>query len=300
MSLEPASRDASSGDLLRRRRARTGARVAVLAVPLGPADREVADLIAARARGPTARRSASPATARGSWWMMSKNGRQAVDLVQLAGEHGREIEAESVDVHLRHPVAQAVHDQLDRARVAHVEAVAGAGVIGVEARVLGSQAIVGGVVDAAEARASGRGGCPRRCGCRRRRESPRCPPSGSVFTIDLNSYTCWPSPPRRVARRRARRSRSSCSPSSSSGLCSARCRSMTNWCTGRSSTAVTPSALKVLERSDRRRARGRCRGAAPGRRDAHRHPLDVAFVDDRAIPRRPRAAVVAPGERRRR
>ena len=56
--------------------------------------------------------------------MMSKNADELVDLVQLAREHRREIEAEAVDVHLVHPVAQAVHDELDRARVLHVEAVA--------------------------------------------------------------------------------------------------------------------------------------------------------------------------------
>ena len=41
-----------------------------------------------------------------------EEGAEAVDLVQLAGQGGGQIEAEAVDVHLRHPVAQLVHDQL--------------------------------------------------------------------------------------------------------------------------------------------------------------------------------------------
>ena len=65
--------------------------------------------------------------------MMSKKARQPIDLVQLAGQRRRQVEAEAVDVHLQHPVAQAVHDQLDRARVQHVQGVAGAGVVHVVA-----------------------------------------------------------------------------------------------------------------------------------------------------------------------
>ena len=47
-----------------------------------------------------------------------------------------------------HPVAQAVHDELQDARVGHVERVAAAGEVHVVARVR-RQAVVGGVVDAA-------------------------------------------------------------------------------------------------------------------------------------------------------
>ena len=49
--------------------------------------------------------------------MMSKNALELVHLVQLAGQRAGQIEAEAVDVHLVHPVAQAVHDQLQDARV---------------------------------------------------------------------------------------------------------------------------------------------------------------------------------------
>ena len=53
-------------------------------------------------------------------------------------------------MHLGHPVPQRVHDQLQGVRVASVEAVAGTGEILVEPQVLVDQAVVGGVVDAAE------------------------------------------------------------------------------------------------------------------------------------------------------
>ena len=46
-----------------------------------------------------------------------EEGRQPVDLVELARQRGGQIEAEPVDVHLGHPVAQGVHDQLERVRV---------------------------------------------------------------------------------------------------------------------------------------------------------------------------------------
>ena len=54
-------------------------------------------------------------------------------------------------MHLGHPVAQRVHDQLHRVRVAHVEGVAGAGVVHVVALVVLDEAVVGRVVDALEA-----------------------------------------------------------------------------------------------------------------------------------------------------
>ena len=73
---------------------------------------------------------------------------ELVHVVQLARQHGREIEAEAVHVHLVHPVAQRIHHELDRARVLHVERVAGAGEVGVEARVLRVEPVVRRVVDA--------------------------------------------------------------------------------------------------------------------------------------------------------
>ena len=75
---------------------------------------------------------------------------QLVDSMQLTSQCTGEIEAESVDVHLLHPVPQAVHDELQDARAAHIECVAAAGEILVEARLVGEEAVVGRVVDPAQ------------------------------------------------------------------------------------------------------------------------------------------------------
>ena len=90
--------------------------VAVLAVPLGPQRREVADLVAARADVP---RLGDQLHLREDRVLVDdvEEGAQPVDLVQLAGQRAGQIEAEAVDVHLQHPVAQAVHDELQHARV---------------------------------------------------------------------------------------------------------------------------------------------------------------------------------------
>ncbi len=53
-------------------------------------------------------------------------------------------------MHLGHPVAQAVHDQLERLGIAHVEAVAGAGGVVVEAGIVVHQPVVAAVVQALE------------------------------------------------------------------------------------------------------------------------------------------------------
>ena len=168
-------------------------RVAVLAVPLRPLRGEVADLIAA---GPDIPRLGDQLHLRDDRVLLHEveERRQAIDLVELARERRGQIEPEAVDVHLEHPVAQRVHDQLERVRRPHVERVAGAGVVGVEALVL-LQVVVRLVVDPAERQRRARGGCPRRCGCRRRRGSPRCPPRCSARTMPLNSCTCWPRSP---------------------------------------------------------------------------------------------------------
>ena len=68
----------------------------------------------------------------------------------LAPERGGEVEAEAVDVHLLDPVAQRIGDQLQHARVGHVDGVAAARVIDIEARIVRPETIVGRVVDAAE------------------------------------------------------------------------------------------------------------------------------------------------------
>ena len=82
--------------------------------------------------------------------MTSKKAREAVDVVELARQRAREVEAEAVDVALDHPVAQRVHDQAQDARVLGVERVAGARVVHVVARVVGHEPVVRLVVDALE------------------------------------------------------------------------------------------------------------------------------------------------------
>jgi hypothetical protein len=73
-----------------------------------------------------------------------------VEAVGLAPEGRRQIEAEAVDVHLLDPVAQAVGDHLQHAGMRHGDGVSAAGVVDVVARLVGQQAVIGGVVDAAE------------------------------------------------------------------------------------------------------------------------------------------------------
>ena len=128
--------------------------VAVAVVPLGPAERELAHLVAALAQVPGLGDQLDLREHR----VLAdgvEEGAQPVHLVQLARQRGGEVEAKPVHVHVQHPVAQAVHDQLQHARLAHVERVAAARVVLVVARILGRQPVVGRVVDAAQAQASG-------------------------------------------------------------------------------------------------------------------------------------------------
>ena len=75
---------------------------------------------------------------------------EPVNVMKLARQSGGKIEAKTVDVHLRDPIAQAVHDQLQHSRMGHIEGVAAAGIVHVVARVVLHQTIIGSVVDAAE------------------------------------------------------------------------------------------------------------------------------------------------------
>ena len=124
--------------------------VAVGAVPLGPLRREVADLVAARADVPRLGDQLHLADDRVLLHELEER-RQPVDVVELAGQRRGEVEAEAVDVHLGDPVAQRVHDQLQRVGVPHVEGVPGAGVVHVVLRLVLDQPVVRRVVDALEA-----------------------------------------------------------------------------------------------------------------------------------------------------
>ena len=124
--------------------------VAVAAVPLGPQRREAADLVTAVAEVPRLGDQLHLGDHRVLLHEVEERA-QPVDLVELAGQGGGEVEPEAVDVHVEHPVAQRVHDQLQHVRVPHQQAVAGAGGVVVVLRLVVDQAVVGGVVDAAEA-----------------------------------------------------------------------------------------------------------------------------------------------------
>ena len=123
--------------------------VAVATVPLRPQDREVADLVPAFADVPRLGDQLHLAHDRILLDDVEER-RQPIDVVQLPGERRSEVEAEAVDVHLRDPVAQAVHQELEDVRMAHVQAIAAAGVVHAVARRVGDLPVVGRVVDPAE------------------------------------------------------------------------------------------------------------------------------------------------------
>ncbi len=123
--------------------------VAVLPVPLRPERREVAHLVAALADVPGLGDELDLADDRILLDEVEER-REAVDVLQLARQRGGQVEPETVDVHLLHPVPEAVHDQLQHVGVAGVEGVARAGVVHVIAFVALDQPVVGGVVEAAE------------------------------------------------------------------------------------------------------------------------------------------------------
>ena len=125
-------------------------RVPVLAVPFCPQRREVADLVAALADVPRLGDQLHLGHHRVLLDEVEERG-QPVHVVQLAREGRGQVEPEPVDVHLEHPVPQRVHDQLQRVRVPHVQAVAAARVVDVAPLVPDVEPVVRLVVDAAEA-----------------------------------------------------------------------------------------------------------------------------------------------------
>ena len=82
--------------------------------------------------------------------MASKKPERRVEAVVLAAQGDAEIEAEAVDMEGGDPVAQGIHHHLQDARRREVQRVAGAGVVDAVARIVGNQAVVARIVEAAE------------------------------------------------------------------------------------------------------------------------------------------------------
>ena len=148
-SAEPESRSAN-WPTLAERAPEVAHGVAVDAVPLRPQDREVAHLVAAGADVPRLGDELDLGEDRVLVDRVEER-RQAVDVVELAGQRRGQVEAEAVDVALDDEVAQRVHD--------HAAAPLGwtgfselpvPGEVHVVARVVGHQPVVGGVVGALE------------------------------------------------------------------------------------------------------------------------------------------------------
>ena len=121
--------------------------IAVLAVPLGPLHRKVAHLVAAFANVPRFGNQFHLRDYRILVDGVEKCG-QFAHFVQAARQGRGQVKAKTIHVHLRDPVAQAVHDQPQRARVEHIDGISRAGVIHVECRVVSHEAVVGLVVNA--------------------------------------------------------------------------------------------------------------------------------------------------------
>ena len=75
---------------------------------------------------------------------------QPIHFVQLTRERAREVEPESVDMHVEDPVPQAVHDELEHLRALHVQGVAATGEISVVARAVRDEPVIRRVVDPLE------------------------------------------------------------------------------------------------------------------------------------------------------
>ena len=170
------------------------------------------------------------------------------------------------------------------------------GEVDVVARVVGRQPVEGLVVDAAE-----------------RERRAEVVPLGGVVVDDVEDHLdpgavqrldhrlelvdLLADRSRRVARDGGRRTRSSCSPSSSTARARRDGGRRTNWCTGISSTAVTPSDSRCSRTGSCARAEVRAADLRRDRRMELGHPLHVGLVDDGAVPRRLGPPILAPCER---
>ena len=133
--------------------------IAILAVPLAPEHGEVADLIAVWSEVPRLGDQLHFGEHRVLLDDVEERA-ESIDFPELARERTGQIEAKTIDMHLSHPIAQRIHDELERARMRDVERIAAAGEIDVVRAVVG-EPVIGRVVDDRAARASGRARRPR-------------------------------------------------------------------------------------------------------------------------------------------
>src|SRR5260221_9975719 len=124
--------------------------VAEAIIPFGPAGPEIAELIAIRSDVP---RLGYQLDAREHGILAPRIEKAAagIETLSLASKRRAQIETEAVDMHVEDPIAQAVHDHLEHARMAQIERIAGAGIVDVTAQV-GGEPVIGCVVDAAKAK----------------------------------------------------------------------------------------------------------------------------------------------------
>ena len=124
--------------------------VAELVVPLRPARREAADLVAAGTAVPRL----GDQLHLGEQRILRHRLHEAVvrvEAARLAREDGAEVEAEAVDVHVLRPSSAGCRATIwMHARVRQIQRVAGAGVVDVIALLVRHQPVVGRVVDALE------------------------------------------------------------------------------------------------------------------------------------------------------
>src|SRR6478736_1544980 len=108
--------------------------IAILPIPFRPQHREIPNLIPAFADVPRLRDQFYL----GEHRVLVNNFKESVQFVHPTGiprQGTSEIETKTIDVHFEHPVPQAIHDQLERARMQKIEGVTSTGEIEIETRI---------------------------------------------------------------------------------------------------------------------------------------------------------------------
>src|SRR5262249_57087205 len=97
--------------------------IPVAPIPLAPEGREVAHLITSR---PDVPRFGDELDLADHRILLNEveEGRKTVHVVELPSKRRCQIESESIDVHVEDPVAERVHDQLQRVGMTHADRVA--------------------------------------------------------------------------------------------------------------------------------------------------------------------------------